>query len=54
VRTLHGWRRELAGAELLELLGGGASLSVAGSGSDIRVQIEASERATHAPRPGRR
>jgi ribonuclease D len=28
VRTLRGWRRELAGAELLELLAGGVSLSV--------------------------
>jgi ribonuclease D len=28
VRTLHGWRRELAGAEVLELLEGGISLSV--------------------------
>jgi ribonuclease D len=28
VRTLHGWRRELAGAELLELLDGRGSLSV--------------------------
>lgn len=28
VRTLHGWRRELAGEELLELLDGGVSLSV--------------------------
>jgi ribonuclease D len=28
VRTLRGWRRELAGAELLELLDGGLSLSV--------------------------
>ena len=42
VRTLQGWRRELAGAELLELLGGGSSLSVAGSGADIRVRIEPS------------
>ncbi len=28
VRTLRGWRRELVGAELLELLGGAVSLSV--------------------------
>jgi len=42
VRALKGWRRELAGAELLELLGGGSSLSVAGNGADIRVRIEPS------------
>jgi ribonuclease D len=30
VRTLRGWRRELAGAELLALLGGRVSLSVLG------------------------
>jgi ribonuclease D len=30
VRTLRGWRRELVGAELLELLDGGVSLSVGG------------------------
>jgi ribonuclease D len=30
VRTLQGWRRELVGAELLELLDGGVSLSVRG------------------------
>jgi ribonuclease D len=36
VRTLHGWRRELAGAELLELLSGRLSLSVADS--ELRVE----------------
>jgi len=36
VRTLHGWRRELAGAEVLELLAGGVALSVADSA--LRVQ----------------
>ena len=35
VRTLRGWRRELAGAELLELLAGHGSLSV--SGGKLRV-----------------
>ncbi len=39
VRTLRGWRREVAGAELLELLGGRTSLKVSGSGSQARVQI---------------
>jgi ribonuclease D len=38
VRTLRGWRRELVGTELLELLDGGLSLSV-GAGK-IRVQRE--------------
>jgi ribonuclease D len=37
VRTLRGWRRELAGAELLRLLAGEVSLSV---GPDRRVKIE--------------
>jgi ribonuclease D len=32
VRTLHGWRRELVGAELLELLAGGVAVSVDASG----------------------
>ncbi len=35
VRTLHGWRRELVGAELLEMLDGRVSLSVRGG----RLQI---------------
>jgi ribonuclease D len=38
VRTLRGWRRELVGTELLELLDGGLSLSV--SDGKIRVQPE--------------
>ena len=37
VRTLQGWRRELVGAELLELLKGRRSLSV---GTDARVRVE--------------
>jgi ribonuclease D len=36
VRTLQGWRRELVGNELLELLGGRRSLAV---GADRRVII---------------
>jgi ribonuclease D len=36
VRTLRGWRRELAGAELLEMLSGGVSLSV----SDGKVRVD--------------
>ena len=32
VRTLKGWRREVAGDELLELLGGRSSLTVVGPG----------------------
>ena len=36
VRTLRGWRRELVGAELLELLSGGRSLTVGEGG---RVQV---------------
>ena len=35
MRTLRGWRRELAGAELLEMLDGHLSLSV----KDGRLQI---------------
>jgi hypothetical protein len=40
VRTLRGWRRELAGAELLELLEGQISLSVSGSGRARRVKVD--------------
>ena len=36
VRTLRGWRRELVGSELLELLAGGRTLAV---GSGGRVQV---------------
>jgi ribonuclease D len=39
VRTLRGWRRELAGAELLELLDGQVSLSVSGSGHGSAITI---------------
>ncbi len=40
VRTLHGWRRELVGAELLALLDGEVLLSVSGAAQRRRVQIE--------------
>jgi ribonuclease D len=40
VRTLRGWRRELVGAELLELLDGGRALSVQRTGDSRRVAIE--------------
>ncbi len=39
VRTLRGWRRELAGAELLQLLNGGVSLSVQETSEGRRVRI---------------
>jgi ribonuclease D len=39
VRTLRGWRRELAGAELLELLAGRISLTVDGAGERGRVKV---------------
>jgi ribonuclease D len=39
VRTLRGWRRELAGAELLELLAGDISLSVGRAPGRRGVQI---------------
>jgi ribonuclease D len=42
VRTLGGWRRELVGAELLELLAGGRRLGVGPRG---RVAVESAERA---------
>jgi ribonuclease D len=40
VRTLKGWRRELVGAELLELLDGKVSLSVHETDRGRRVQID--------------
>jgi len=40
VRTLRGWRRELAGAELLELLEGEVSLSVQQGKRGRQVQID--------------
>ena len=43
MRTLRGWRRELAGAELLQLLDGRVSLAVGGSPRRRLVQV--------APRP---
>ena len=39
VRMLGGWRREVAGQELLELMGGNSALTVAGTGSDVHLQI---------------
>jgi ribonuclease D len=39
VRTLRGWRRELAGGELLDLLSGGVSLSVQETSEGRRVRI---------------
>jgi len=40
VRTLKGWRRELVGAELLELLDGRVSLSVHETGRGRRVRVD--------------
>ena len=40
VRTLRGWRRELVGAELLDLLAGRVALAVEGSGDEQRVRID--------------
>jgi ribonuclease D len=40
VRTLRGWRRELAGAELLDLLDGRVSLSVHKSARGRQVQVD--------------
>jgi ribonuclease D len=48
VRTLQGWRRELVGAELLELLAGGRQLSVDRSG---RLVVE-SDHGREERRPG--
>jgi ribonuclease D len=40
VRTVKGWRRELVGSELLELLDGQVALSVLDAGRGRRVQVE--------------
>jgi ribonuclease D len=47
VRTLRGWRRELAGAELLALLDGELSLSVAGG----RLRVARADTREGDPRP---
>ncbi len=44
VRTLRGWRRELVGAELLELLAGNISLAVDGSDQARKVSVSARTR----------
>jgi len=43
VRTLRGWRRELAGAELLELLAGGVTLSARRGPGALQVAVERGE-----------
>jgi ribonuclease D len=43
VRTLRGWRRELAGEELLRLLDGGVSLSVSAERQGRRVRVQQAE-----------
>jgi ribonuclease D len=50
-RVFRGWRRQLAGAELLELLAGRVSLSVRNSGRDMRVEITHSGPARTGPAP---
>jgi ribonuclease D len=49
IRALRGWRRELAGAELLELLAGELSLSVERTGGEMRVAIESRGRGFARP-----
>ena len=51
VRTLRGWRRELAGAELLELLDGAISLSVDGVGARRRVHVQGSSKTADGAEP---
>jgi len=49
VRTLRGWRRELVGSELLELLDGGVALSVLDGRRGPRVSVE--RRSADAQKP---